>query len=34
MIEDIFGGSWRRTLLSVFCTVAVVGAALTFAMMS
>lgn len=32
--EDTFGGNWRRTLLSLFCTVAVVGAALTYAMMS
>lgn len=34
MIEHTFGGNWRRTLVSVFCTVAVVGAALTYAMMS
>jgi len=34
MTEDIFGGNWRRTLLSAFCTIAVVGAALTYAMMS
>jgi uncharacterized protein involved in exopolysaccharide biosynthesis len=32
--EDTFGGNWRRTLLSIFCAVAVVGAALTYAMMS
>ena len=34
MIEHTFGSNWRGILLPLCCTIAVVGAALTYAMMS
>lgn len=34
MSEFTFGSNWRGILLPLCCTIAVVGAALTYAMMS
>lgn len=34
MIEHTFGGRWRAMIVPFVCTAAVVGIALTFAMMS
>ncbi len=34
MLDHTFGGNWRRTLVPLLCTIVVVGAALSYAMMS